>query len=1189
MINQFYFQWWWRLGLFLGLTCTTNLKALAQVTADQTLGTQVTDIGLYSVIQGGTTVGNTNLFHSFGSFNIPNGGAAIFLNDPNLTNIFARVTGGTPSDIQGLIYAQGTTNLFLMNPNGIIFGRNAQLNVGGSFVATTANAIQFPGGAEFSLTSSVPSGNTLLSVNPTAFLFNQIANQGANSIENRGSLQVSDNKSLILLGGNVAPTPDASGQILMDGGIIEALGGRVEIGGLTAPGSVGLQVNDDNLSLAFPNGVARTDISLINNSNVATFVLGTEGDDIVFHAHNFNLLNFSSLQTFLISNQGNPETKTSDISINATGIVTIAESSFIGNVSLGLGNSGNINIVGQSLKLINSGWLIINSQQGNSGIINVIVDDTIALSGKNADFPSSLIFSDGGINIQARNLSLADGSFINSVSIRNLLLADGVLTNPNNLFVGNSGEIKIQATDYISLNESSITARTIGEGNAGNLSIITNRLSLDNNSSITSDTSGEGNAGNLSIITNRLNLDNNSIITSGSSGSGNGSNLNINARDIFLNQSYISTTSLMGLGISNVGNAGNINIQTERITITNRGSISSSSGEPAPGQIIGSGGNINVTATDFIEIDPKGLINAKDATTGFVARTGSSSRAGDITLNTKNLIVRDGGQITVDASNNLGGQAGNITINASDSVELISSNLNQGSLISTSVFAVNDNVVAVGKGGELTINTGKLLLIKGVISSGTDGQGNAGNIFIFSNDEVVIDNGWIDSNVGSSGVGNGGDINIQTPKLTLINGGRISSSVFGALEDLPAVQGKGGRIRINATNAVNISGLNADGITSAILTETQKGAFGQGGDIIVNTDYFRLADKATISSATGNSSNAGNVTINARVVEVLNGGVLVTGTMSSGKAGDITINATDNITIFSNTGLTALLAGTTSSGGGGNISLFTTDFNLSATNSNLPYPIAVATSSLGEGVAGDINIVATGNFNANNGLVSASSEQSGGGHININARNIRLRNNSDIRTDLSGGNGKGGDISLTADIIIALEDSDILAFAPEGQGGDIRFNTRAVFSDSLYSPRQTTSDRNSLQSLSNNNRSDINATGTVSGNIIGVPDISFIQNGLTELENNPIDTNALIANSCIARSPKQEGTFIITGTGSLPHRPGEAAASSYPTGDVQSVTNNSAASSWKKGELIVEPQGVYRLANGDLVMSRECL
>ncbi|QLE57429.1 hypothetical protein [Nostoc sp. TCL26-01] len=75
--------------------------------------------------------------------------------------------------------------------------------------------------------------------------------------------------------------------------------------------------------------------------------------------------------------------------------------------------------------------------------------------------------------------------------------------------------------------------------------------------------------------------------------------------------------------------------------------------------------------------------------------------------------------------------------------------------------------------------------------------------------------------------------------------------------------------------------------------------------------------------------------------------------------------------------------------------------------------------------------------------------------------------------------------------------------------------------------------------------------------MIGVPDITSIQNGLTELQGNPIDTNALIANSCIARSPKQESTFVITGTGGLPSRPGEVVASSYPTGDVQNVTNNS--------------------------------
>ncbi|MEH1923021.1 hypothetical protein [Nostoc sp.] len=168
------------------------------------------------------------------------------------------------------------------------------------------------------------------------------------------------------------------------------------------------------------------------------------------------------------------------------------------------------------------------------------------------------------------------------------------------------------------------------------------------------------------------------------------------------------------------------------------------------------------------------------------------------------------------------------------------------------------------------------------------------------------------------------------------------------------------------------------------------------------------------------------------------------------------------------------------------------------------------------------------------------------------------------------------------------EDSDILAFAPEGQGGNITFKTRALFSDSLYRPTQTLTDTNSLELLNNNDRTDINATGAISGNIIGVPDTTFIQNSLTELQSNPIDTNALIANSCIARNPKQEGTFIIIGTGGLPIRPGNASVSTYPTGDVQNIIGNGVMRQWKKGDSIVEPEGVYRLANGHLVMSRKC-
>ncbi|BAY78043.1 hypothetical protein NIES25_45130 [Nostoc linckia NIES-25] len=1171
MSKQFYCNWWWRLGILLSFTFATNVKAIAQITSDRTLGTQVIDVDLDSYISGGTTVGNTNLFHSFSSFSIPNGGSGIFLNDSIITNILARVTGGTASNIQGLIRAQGTANLFLMNPNGIIFGKNSQLNIGGSFVATTANAIQFPGGAEFSSTSSVTPENTLLSVNPTAFLFNQIAAQGTNSIENRATLAVPNNKSLILLGGRISPTAESTGQIFMDRGRVYAPDGRIEIGGLTAPGTVGLNVDGDNLRLNFPENVARVNASLVNQSAAAAF--GASGGDIVVNVNDFNLLNSSNLYTGIVINQGIPSVQLGDISINATGIVTIADQSFIGNVAVEPGNSGNINVVAESLKIIDGSGIQATATQGNSGVVNIKVNDTVSLSGRKGILPDERISPSVIIsNVQPRDSSTSGGKLILgpstrgksggiNIQARNLLLTDDALISATNFLADDSGDIKIQADNSIILTDST---------------------------SIISSSNGKGNAGNLSITTNRLNLENNSQLSTNTLGSGNAGNINITARDISVDKSLIfaSANSFPGV-ISNVGNGGDVNIQTEKITLTNTGSVSSTSGEPELGETIGRGGNINIRATDSIEIDSKG---STDILTGIFTRTFSSNRAGDIKLETKNLLVKDGGTIRAEAGNNLGGNAGNITINASDSIDLISSNRNFPSLLTTGVYPFKDNIVPVGNGSDITINTKRLQLTNSAISAATYGKGNAGDISILSNDAVIVDNGTINSRVGAGGVGNAGDIKIQTRRLTLTNGGGIDTAITEAESDLPAGQGRGGNIRIDAADAVTISGTDANGYSSAILTETQRGAFGQGGDIIVNTDYFLAANEGTVSALTENSSNGGNITINARVFEASNGGFITTGTSGSGKSGDITINAADSIAISTNLDtVTGLFAGTSSAGNGGRISISTTNFNLFTSDLKLPNNLAVvSTRSRGQGIAGDINITAKENFNASNGLINARSEQAGGGNVDVTARNINLRNNSTIRTDLSSGSGRGGNIFLTANTIIALEDSDILAFAPEGQGGNITFNTRALFSDSLFDPRQTLTDRNSFQLLDNNGSSDINATGAISGNIIGIPDISFIQNSLTELQNNLIDTNALIANSCIARSPKQAGAFIITSTGGLPNRPGEAAASSYPTGDVRNVTNNSAASSWKKGDRIIEPQGVYRLANGDLVMSRGC-
>jgi filamentous hemagglutinin family protein len=128
-----------------GAIASSEDCALAQIIPDTTLGNQnstVTPISpTIDQINGGATRG-ANLFHSFREFNVDDGRSALFTNPVGIQNILTRVTGTNPSNILGTLgVTGGNANLFLINPNGIIFGENASLNVGGSFVATTANAL----------------------------------------------------------------------------------------------------------------------------------------------------------------------------------------------------------------------------------------------------------------------------------------------------------------------------------------------------------------------------------------------------------------------------------------------------------------------------------------------------------------------------------------------------------------------------------------------------------------------------------------------------------------------------------------------------------------------------------------------------------------------------------------------------------------------------------------------------------------------------------------------------------------------------------------------------------------------------------------------------------------------------------------------------------------------------------------
>lgn len=316
----------------------------------------------------------------------------------------------------------------------------------------------------------------------------------------------------------------------------------------------------------------------------------------------------------------------------------------------------------------------------------------------------------------------------------------------------------------------------------------------------------------------------------------------------------------------------------------------------------------------------------------------------------------------------------------------------------------------------------------------------------------------------------------------------------------------------------------------------------------------------------GASGRGGSLTIEAKRLSIRDGGQVGSSTFGVGNAGNVFVHSND------------------------------IDISGAAANGN-PSGLFSTSSQNARGNGGSLFIEARNLILSNSGRLSAQSRGVGtGGNITVNVRNIRIRSNSSIRTISN--SGDGGNIALNAQTIVALENSDILAFAPAGRGGNITFNTRAFLSDPLYRPSPSITDRTVLNALLTNGRVDVNASGTVSGTVNGVPDISFLQNSLTQLPTSLTDTTQLLANSCIIRRGQQNGSFTITGSGGLPQRPGDASVSPFPTGEVRSLSTQNGQTEttmpsaevrpWKLGDPIVEPQGVYKLAGGELVMSREC-
>ncbi len=172
------------------------------------------------LIEGGAPRGG-NLYHSFSEFNVGEGQRVYFANPSGIANILGRVTGNDVSDIMGVLGVDGGANLFLLNPNGIIFGPNAQLDVSGSFVGSAADSFAFPDGSEFS--AARPQSPSLLSVNVPLGV--QWGAAQAGPVINNANLSVEQGKTLTLFGGDLTST----GSLLAPGGTVEVLGQNVRL------------------------------------------------------------------------------------------------------------------------------------------------------------------------------------------------------------------------------------------------------------------------------------------------------------------------------------------------------------------------------------------------------------------------------------------------------------------------------------------------------------------------------------------------------------------------------------------------------------------------------------------------------------------------------------------------------------------------------------------------------------------------------------------------------------------------------------------------------------------------------------------------------------------------------------------------------------------------------------------------
>jgi filamentous hemagglutinin family protein len=813
--------------------------------------------GVYNITGGTRPGGGPHLFHSLGDFSIGQGDIANFLNDSGLptANIIGRVTGGNPSNIDGIVRTTGfdvnglPANLFLVNPFGILFGPHGSFDVTGSVSFSTAQYLRlfdslngtsanfYADPANDSLTNSVFAVAPIVDfgfLSPAGYGFLTAPDPNATITVQGSALSVLQGQSISLVGRKVVIASGTPGGGTVQSAQLLAPNGGIHLATAASPGEFDVNTlqslpnnpEDPASAVSFTSygSVSLAPGSSIDVSSASTvFVIGGQlvlsVNDATLSTSDNSSETPTPRDTVLLRQGSSIWTSNAGIDPGAdvqliASNVHLVDGSFIITQTSGTGRGGDVHLTADSLTIENSSAIVTrNSELGQVGGDLILNVGTLDLLGGES----------GGSQIASINNTGVD------------LDGDGVVDVTG---VGGNLNIMVQGTtagagSMVLSGGSKITSDAGSEsGNGGGISIRTTSLDLGEASIISSSTTGTGHGGDILVEVQELSIVDDATISSSTNSEkpipAAGGTVTVQGLDGL--GSMASSVLLSGLntGIfsdSLLGLSGNVTVNAETLTITDGAALSI--GSPLSGLT----GLVTVTA-DSVLISAGGRIFSQS----FV------EDAGKVTITADELTLDKGSIVTSTTSENLG-RGGDVELNVIGTVSM----KNGASINSQS------EVFSTGSAGNITVNAGSLMLAnQSKITSSSLGTradaGEAGNITIQSGSTVQLNNSSITTKAESA---SGGQITINAPDMVRLTNSEVSTSVKGVTGE-----SNGGNISIDPQFVILQN--------SQLVAQANAGA---GGAINVIAGVF-IADPNSLVSASSQSGPQGTVNIQSPVQNV---------------------------------------------------------------------------------------------------------------------------------------------------------------------------------------------------------------------------------------------------------------------------------------------------------------------------------